>query len=232
VYSSAHADDGEAERTLRDYVAGSAGVGVAGALMPRKLSFQPGYRRELWHRNCVAVGLAAGFVEPLEASALALVEFSAASISEQLPSTRAHMDFVSARFNDAFRYRWERAVEFLKLHYVLSRRTDTAYWADHRAAASVPPRLSQLLESWRHHSPSRHDFHRIEEIFPSASYHYVLYGMAFRPESLASPGRAGDAALAEQYFSEAAALRKGMLAGLPAHRVLLDQLRTTRLHRV
>ena len=232
VYSSAHTSDTEAERILRDYVAGSAGPKAAAALTPRKLSFQPGYRQTFWHRNCVAVGLAAGFVEPLEASALALVEFSAAMISDQLPATRTTMDIVAARFNEAFHYRWERAVDFLKLHYVLSRRSDSAYWLDHRAEATVPPRLAELLALWRHQPPSRYDFFRIEEIFPSASYHYVLYGMGFQPEQPPVAQRADRAPLAERFFREAAALTRTMLAGLPTNRALLNHLKSYRLQRI
>jgi tryptophan halogenase len=232
VYSSAHLSDAEAERILRDYVAAGTDAKTAAALAPRKLSFRPGYRQTLWHRNCVAVGLAAGFVEPLEASALALVEFSAAMISEQLPVTRALMDTVATRFNDAFRYRWERAVEFLKLHYLLSGRGDSAYWLEHRASATVPPRLAELLELWRYQSPSRYDFLRIEEIFPAASYQYVLYGMGFRPEAQLLPEPVQNAALAQRYFAEAATLGKSMLAALPTNRALLNHLQSYRLQRI
>jgi tryptophan halogenase len=230
VYSSAHMSDTEAERILRDYVA--AGTKGTTPVAPRKLSFRPGYRQTPWQRNCVAVGLSAGFVEPLEASALALVEFAAAMISDQLPATRALMDIVATRFNDAFCYRWERAVDFLKLHYLLSARTDSDYWREHRASASVRPRLVELLALWRHQPPSRYDFFRVEEIFPSASYHYVLYGMGFRPEPAAFPERADNAALAERYFGEAAALAKSMLAGLPDNRALLNHLQSYRLQRI
>jgi len=232
VYSSAHMSDAEAESVLRNYVAEGAAAKDVASLAPRKLSFRPGYRQTLWQRNCVAVGLAAGFVEPLEASALALVEFSAAMISDQLPATRASMDIVAARFNDAFRYRWERAVEFLKLHYLLSARTDSPYWREHRTSASVPPRLAELVALWRQQPPSRYDFFRIEEIFPSASYHYVLYGMGFRPEAAAFPERPDNAALAERFFGEAAALATSMLAGLPANRALLNHLQSYRLQRI
>ena len=232
VYSSAHQSDAEAEGILRNYIATGSGAKAANALTPRKLSFRPGYRQTLWHRNCVAVGLSAGFVEPLEASALALVEFSAAMISDQLPATRASMDTVAARFNDAFRYRWERAVDFLKLHYLLSARTDSAYWLEHRTPSTVPPRLAELLALWRQKPPSRYDFFRIEEVFPSASYHYVLYGSGFRPEPAAFPERPENAALAERYFGEAAELAKSMLAGLPANRALLNHLQNYRLQRI
>ena len=153
-------------------------------------------------------------------------------ISDQLPATRALMDTVAARFNDAFRYRWERAIDFLKLHYLLSRRSDSAYWHEHRLPATVPPRLAELLEMWRYQGPSRYDFHRIEEIFPAASYQYVLYGMGFRPDARALPEPAQNAALAQRCFAEAATLGKSMLAALPTNRALLNHLQSYRLQRI
>ncbi len=220
VYSSAHTSDTAAEALLRRHI--EATGGPADIAAPRKLSFQPGYRREFWHRNCVAVGLSAGFVEPLEASALALVELSAGMISAEMPLTRETMDIVARRFNDAFTYRWERVIDFLKLHYVLTRRRDTAYWRDHVDPASMPRRLQDLLALWQHRPPSRHDFPRAEELFPSASYQYVLYGMGFRPAAGAYALRADDAARADACFREAAALTRRMLPALPSNRALID----------
>jgi 2-polyprenyl-6-methoxyphenol hydroxylase-like FAD-dependent oxidoreductase len=221
VYSSAHCDDDAAERSLRAYLA-STGAG-ASIQAPRTIAFDPGYRARFWERNVVAVGLSAGFIEPLEASALALVELSAAWLADDLPATRAQMDTIAARFNEAFTYRWERIIDFLKLHYVLSRRTDSAYWLDHRTAHTQPPRLRELLALWRTRAPSRRDFPRIEEIFPSASWQYILYGTGFRPEF---PQRASDLPeRADQYFREAARLAARMLQQLPAHRDMLDHIR-------
>lgn len=227
VYSSAHTSDAEAEADLRAYVAATGGPAEIAA--PRKLTFQPGYRREFWHRNCVAIGLSAGFIEPLEASALALVELSAALVSDDLPATRATMDIVARRFNDAFAYRWERVIEFLKLHYVLSRRGG-AYWDDNRREETVPARLRELLALWRHRPPSRLDFHRIEEVFPSASWQYVLYGMGFTPE----PGgtRRADPAAAAQHYREAADLTRRMLGALPSNRALIEHIRRHGLQKI
>jgi glycine/D-amino acid oxidase-like deaminating enzyme len=221
VYSSAHCSDDEAEHTLRAYL---AATGIEGDIpAPRRIVFDPGYRARFWERNVVAIGLSAGFIEPLEASALALVELSAAWLADDLPATRGQMDTIAARFNEAFTYRWERIIEFLKLHYVLSKRTDSAYWLDHRAAHTRSPRLSELLALWRTRPPSRRDFPRIEEIFPAASWQYVLYGMGFRPEF---GERASDLPdRADQYFREAARLTARMLPQLPAHRAMLDHIR-------
>lgn len=222
VFSGAHTSVSAAEQALARYVAATGGT-LAGAV-PRTLHFEPGYRREFWHRNCVAIGLSAGFVEPLEASALALVELSAAMLSDEMPATRASMDIVARRFNDFFTYRWERVVDFLKLHYVLSRREDSDFWRDGRLPESVPDRLRELLELWRHQPPSRYDLHRVEEVFPSASYQYVLYGMGFRPEPDGFSRRADDADRADGYFREVAALTRRMLAALPSNRDLLAHI--------
>lgn len=230
VYSSSHISDDAAELELRRYIESSGGPREIGA--PRKLSFKPGYRQQLWHRNCVAVGLSAGFIEPLEASALALIELSAAMLSEQMPATRSAMDIVARRFNEVFNYRWERVIDFLKLHYVLSRRTDSAFWRDNTLAESIPERLRELLALWRHQPPSRYDVPRIEEIFPSASYQYVLYGMGFRPEPGGATKRSDNPDLADDYFREAATLTAKMLAALPGNRELITHIRRNGLPRI
>jgi tryptophan halogenase len=230
VYSSAHTSDDAAEAALRRYV--QATGGPADIASPRKLSFQPGYRKKFWHRNCVAIGLSAGFVEPLEASALALIELSAALLSDEMPATRAAMDIVAQRFNDTFSYRWERVIDFLKLHYALTRRHDTPYWRDHAAPEHIPQRLQDLLTLWRHRPPSRRDFDRVEELFPSASYQYVLYGMGFRPEPGAYARPPGGDDAADGYFREAASLTRRMLPALPGNRELIEHVKRHGMLRV
>jgi tryptophan halogenase len=230
VYSSAHVSDDAAELALRDHIARSGGPADVPAA--RRLRFEPGYRDIFWHRNCVAIGLSAGFIEPLEASAIALIELSAAMLCDDLPATREEMDIVAARFNEAFTYRWGRVIDFLKLHYVLSRRTDSAFWIDHRRPESVPGRLQELLLLWRHRPPSRLDLPRNDEVFPSASYQYVLYGMGFRPALEAAPRRSDDPERADGCFREAAKLTVRMLAALPGHRELLEHIRHKGLQRI
>src|SRR4051812_43563332 len=178
VFSSRHISDDDAERELRDY------LGPAGRDLPvRKIKIRSGHREIFWKRNCVATGLAAGFIEPLESSAIVLIELSAKLIAEQMPACREVMDVIAARFNATTLYRWGRVIDFLKLHYVLTRREDSSFWRDNRLPETVPERLQNLLLLWRHQSPSYHDeFDRIEEVFPAASYQYVLYGMGFRTE--------------------------------------------------
>ncbi|WP_374565524.1 tryptophan halogenase family protein [Ideonella sp.] len=228
VYSSAHQGDDEAQAVLRDYIASTGGP--ADLPPARKLGFEPGHRETFWHRNCLAIGLSAGFLEPLEASALALIEYSAAFLRDQLPATREAVDIVARRFNQGHHYRWARIIDFLKLHYVLSQRRDTDFWRDNQRAESIPDALRDALALWRHLPPSRYDLVRHDEAFPSASYQYVLYGMGFKPESLPCSGR--DADQAAGYFQEAAQLTRKMLPALPSNRELIDHIKRHGMPRI
>lgn len=186
VYAARFMSDGEADATLRDYIAANMPEVHARDLTPRALAFRTGYRARLWHKNCVAVGLSAGFIEPLEASAIVMIELSLRALADNFPAGRAAMDIHARRFNALFHYRWERIVDFLKLHYVLSQRDDP-YWKAHRAPATIPPRLAEQLALWRDQPPSAWDFPQMDEVFPAASQQYILYGM--RPGETVSPCR-------------------------------------------
>lgn len=179
VFSSSHTSDQSALEELRKYLA--MDEGQFADLSVRKLSIEASYRSELWKHNCVAVGLSAGFLEPLEASAIVMIEKSAKMIAAQLPTSRDAMDVVSKRFNTSFTHHWERIVDFLKLHYVLSRRTGD-FWIDNRAQETLSDRLREDMSLWQHQAPWAEDFEHKDEIFPAASYQYVLYGMGFQTQ--------------------------------------------------
>jgi tryptophan 7-halogenase len=219
VYSTRHSSDEEAHEALLAY------LGPKHAhLTPRKISIRGGHRETFWKNNCVAVGLSAGFLEPLESSAIVLIELSAKLIAEQLPANRDVMDIVAARFNTVTHYRWGRIIDFLKLHYVLTQRTDSEFWKDNADPASVPERLRELLRLWKYHSPWFFDeFDRLEEVFPAASYQYVLYGMDFRTE--VAPGEiTGTRSTAARLMRDNASLAKQMCAQLPKNRELLKKI--------
>lgn len=223
VFSSAHSDSEQAERALRAHVANLVGETTAEQLAVRQIRFRPGHREKFWHKNCLAIGMSSGFLEPLEASALALVELSVAMLKDELPTDRTHMEIVAQRFNQRFRYRWDRVIEFLKLHYVLSH-NQSQYWRDNLAKDSIPDRLQELLQLWRYQPPSRHDFIQNEEVFPSASYQYVLYGMGFSTQMRPTDHRFFNMQRAQQLFSENQARVQQYLSGLPENRSLLDTL--------
>ncbi|RIA37452.1 tryptophan halogenase [Hephaestia caeni] len=219
AYSSSHISDDAAEAELRAYI-GPAADG----LTVRRIKFRSGHRETFWKRNCVAVGLAAGFLEPLESSAIVLTELSAKMIAEQLPVCREVMDVIAARFNATTHYRWGRIIDFLKLHYVLTRREDTAFWRDNVRPETIPDRLKELLLLWRYQSPWFHDeFDRVEEVFPAASYQYVLYGMGYGTE-VEPDAVAGDARMAERAMRENMRQTERLRAGLPRHRDLIRKI--------
>lgn len=192
----------------------------------RSIPFEPGYRSRFWVRNCVAVGLSGGFIEPLEASALALIEQAATLVAKQLPADRTIMEVVARRFNEKMHYHWQRVVEFLKLHYVLSRRDDSDYWRDARTTESCPDALTDKLTLWQQQPPWHDDAPRVDELFPSASYQFVLYGMGFRPryainsgaESRRDKARIGDILKANDEKA------RRMLSLLPTNRELVNAM--------
>ncbi|MES2453371.1 MAG: tryptophan halogenase family protein [Pseudomonadota bacterium] len=223
VYSSLHASDEAAEATLAAYLRHALPGAETERLSFRRLTFRSGHRERFWERNCVAIGLSAGFLEPLEASAIVLIELSLEALLDNFPATRDVMDIHAGRFNALFRYRWDRIVEFLKLHYVLSER-DEPYWRDHRDPASIPPRLADLLRLWRDQPPSRADLPSAEEIFPAASYQYVLYGMGFPAPPIGQiRGAPGDGVTHQLRQVEQRA--RVLAASLPTNRAYLDALR-------
>jgi len=177
VYSSAHCNEQDAKQTLIDYIEKTSPKASIDNLTIRKLSINPGYREVLWHKNAVAIGMAAGFIEPLEASAIAMIELSAKFISTQLPRNRAAMNNIAERFNHKFLNRWEQIIDFLKLHYILSKRRDSQYWQDCTSLENVPQRLLNKLALWETQAPYTYDSMVTEELFPSASYQYIYYGM-------------------------------------------------------
>ncbi len=224
VYSSAHVSDEVAEETLAAYVRADPDL-AQDRFAPRKIAFFPGHCETFWRRNCVAVGMAAGFLEPLEASALVLAELSAQMLAENLPRSRDAMDGAAKRFNEKLHYHWRRVIEFLKLHYVLSAR-DGDFWRDNRRAESVPERLAEALTVWRERAPWKQDFDRVDEIFSAASYQYVLYGMNFKTRERATQRRAENLEQAEAAFGEVERKRAQMLAALPSTRALVEAVRT------
>jgi hypothetical protein len=223
VYSSAFASDDQAAATLRRYIKATLPNVDPDRLSFRRLTFRSGHRERFWERNCLAIGLSAGFVEPLEASAIVLIELSLEALADNFPVGRSDMALHARRFNALFRYRWDRIVEFLKLHYLLSEREEP-YWRAHRDPASVPERLAELLRIWRDQPPSRYDLPQMDEVFPAASYQYVLYGMGFP----APPRRAGRPEAADgvaRLFAQAEQRGRALAASLPSNRAYMDALR-------
>lgn len=232
VYSGAHTTAEKAEAELRKYIEPTIGAREAESISLRKITIDSGYRKEFWHKNCVAVGLSAGFLEPLEASALVLVELSAKMISEQMPANRTVMAVVAKRFNEKFTYRWERIIDFLKLHYILSKRTDSSFWRDNCVLSSIPDSLQELVTLWQHQSPWHYDATQAEEMFPSASFQYVLYGMGFETLSRPTKRRSDNSTVADRLLMENAQRVKQLSASLPTNRELLHKIKLFGLQKI
>jgi tryptophan halogenase len=221
VYSSQHISDEDAARELQAYIKQDLGN-----LKPRKIPIRAGHREIAWKNNCIAVGLSSGFLEPLEASAIVMIELSAKLIAEQMPDCREVMDVVAKRFNATTAYRWGRIIDFLKLHYVLTKRRDTEFWRDNLNTESIPERLNELLLLWKYQSPWFHDeFYHVEEVFPAASYQYVLYGMQY-PTRVEAEALTSSAAQAERFLRENAMLTQKLRTNLPFHRDLIRRIHT------
>ncbi len=224
VYSSRYMDDDRAEAILRAHIASHVPGADAGSLSPRKLSFATGHREHFWRGNCLAVGLSAGFIEPLEASAIVMIELSLKALADNFPTSSDAMPIHAERFNALFRYRWDRIVDFLKLHYVLSARAEP-YWMAQRDPATIPQSLANQLVLWRDQPPSTWDFPQIDEIFSAASQQYVLYGMGF-----AIPRAGGSNTVGAQARARLAEVReraRGLVSALPTNRIYTDAMKTT-----
>ncbi len=232
VYSSAHISDDNASNELQKYIDQSLTRQQSADLSFKKININPGHREIFWHKNCVAVGMAAGFLEPLEASALVLIEASASMISNNLPAARNTMDLVAKRFNERTNYHWNTIIDFLKLHYVLTKRTDSNYWIDNVDKNTIPESLQEKLQLWQRHVPNRYDFPLNEEMFPDASWQYVLYGMGFETETRKTKSKSADLEKAQQYFSEVQQLTQKALKGLPSNRELIEKIHQFGLQKI
>ena len=217
VYSSDHMADERAEETLRAYLGTKAAEPSF-----RKLAFESGYRETPWIKNCVAIGLSAGFLEPLESTGVVLIEVAVGMLAELFPHD-GRWDAPAARFNRLMAQRYDNIVNFLKLHYVLSRR-DEPFWRDNRIEASIPGSLRDLLDQWRVRPPGRFDFDLDLESFAFFNYQYILYGMGFETDLSAARGAYPDIEGAGKQFARIQAFGDRAVRDLPPHRASIRQI--------
>lgn len=219
VYSSDHCGDDEAERVLRAYIGDKEKD-----LASRKIQFTNGHRERFWEKNCVGIGLSAGFLEPLEATAIMLIEISATMVAEQFPPSFQVMNLTAERFNKAFDYRWQAIVDFLKLHYAVSRRKEE-FWVDNRDPASIPESLQKLLALWKYQAPSDFDFSSQYELFRAPSYQFVLYGMGFPTDYSNLRHTLNKNEEAKKQFKLIEEAKRKFPPHLPTHRVLIEKVK-------
>jgi tryptophan 7-halogenase len=173
VYSSAHLADSEA---LDDLIAAAGEPPLA---EPRYLRFTPGRRKLFWNRNCVALGLAAGFLEPIESTSIQLVINSVLNLLDHFPDSSFEPRNIAA-YNDELADEIESVRDFLVLHYCRTERNDSAFWRD-CAGLKIPDTLEERISLYEGTGRIRA---RARELFTDSSWFYVLDGMGVQPASL------------------------------------------------
>ncbi len=217
VYSSDHMEDDRALAILGDYVGGGFDESAV-----RTISFDTGYRERQWVRNCVAIGLSAGFLEPLEATGLVLIEAAVAMLAELFPH-QGPVDAPARRFNQLMAARFDNIVKFLKLHYCLSQRAEP-FWRENADPATIPDELQELLGQWRYRPPGRFDFILGVETFAFFNYQYILYGMEFPTDLSAGRSDFPNVAAARKLFDRIRVFGEKAALDLPSHRDLVSEL--------
>lgn len=238
VHASDYIDADGAERELRLF------EGAHAAELPaRAIHFQVGHRARSWQANCVAIGLTGGFIEPLESTGLYLSDLASVMLAEHFPDGD---DFepLAFRFNRIMLNRFYEILDFINMHYCLTRRADTAFWREVAKPERINDRLRAKLEYWRIKPPSSADFEdqcflgRPASPIPGhsdtrppvdtaglwnhESYEAILYGMDFMADEYAArygPSRRRPGVLKNVMETLAAAPRK-----LPPHELWLQRV--------
>ncbi len=219
VYSSAYVTHEQAEQELRDYIGP-----IAEGVNSRLISMNIGYREKFWHKNCVALGLAQGFVEPLEATGLLVFDATAKMLAEQFPSSKLDMPLIAKQFNQRVAISWDNVIDFVKAHYCLSKRNDSEFWLDNRVESSIPDSLKERLARWKHQPPNAYDFASKFDIFNLENYQYILYGMDFDTDMTNYSNRLSQDDKAQKVFADIQHQADFTVSKLPKHRDLIDKI--------
>ena len=171
VFSSAYLEADEAERILRDHAEGEV------LAEPRLLRFTTGRRKQAWVGNVVALGLSAGFIEPLESTAIHLVQNGIQRLFALFPEGRVD-PLERDEYNRGMRALYEDVRDFVILHYKATQRDDTAFWRYVRDM-DVPESLARRMELWRLHARV---FRENAELFTLPSWVAVMLGQNLWPD--------------------------------------------------
>ena len=211
VFSDAFISEDEAARALLERLDGKP------LADPRVLRFLPGRRRASWIKNCLAIGLSSGFLEPLESTSIHLVQVAIMKLLDLFPARDFHPRLVS-RFNDDMNTLYDDIRDFLVAHYKVTERNDTPYW-DHCRTMSIPDSLQGKLDLFRARGEVRP---RASELFSETSWFAVLFGQGIEPEGyhpLADRMSEDDLNLVLARIRAAIRQRVG---DLPSHQIFLE----------
>tara|TARA_R110002167_G_scaffold17426_23_gene66578 strand:+ start:1248 stop:2801 length:1554 start_codon:yes stop_codon:yes gene_type:complete len=216
VFSSRHMTDQQALDTLMTNLAGKP------VTEPRRIGFRPGRRERAWVKNCVSLGLAAGFLEPLESTSIALIENGIERLKSLFPD-RTFAPAIIDEFNDQSAREMERTRDFIILHYWLNRR-DEQFWRERREAA-IPDTLARKVALWK----ARGQFIRYRwEMFHPASWLAIYDGFEVMPGQI-DPSVSGlDPVQLSRSLVQMRTAVADAVAGAPDHAAFLAALNRPR----
>ena len=219
VYSSKYVDDDDAEMEFREHL----GL-VDSDIEARKLRFKVGRVKEHWVKNCLAVGLSQGFIEPLEATALDMVQETVFRFVEA--ARKGNMtDQYRDEFNARISKRFDAVRDYIVCHYRINTRSDTQYWLDNGSNEKISQSLRELLTAWITGRNITQEIERqnLDAYFPSMSWNCLLAGKGIYPtDEQVRPGNE----LAHKYdLKEIAWYLEGCAMNFKPHREQLHTLR-------
>ena len=172
IYSSQYMDDNEAIDILMEGL-DSDPIGE-----PRKIRFKTGYRDALWNKNCIAIGLSAGFLEPLESTSLFLIQQGISRFITLFPTANIST-VVRDEYNKQMRKEFHQVRDFIILHYVATQRDDSPFW-NYCRNMSIPDSLNEKIDLFKE---AGRVFRYDDELFSKPSWIAVLLGQNILPKA-------------------------------------------------
>ncbi len=170
MFCSAHVGEDEARAVLLGNLEGEV------LAEPRLLKFTTGRRDKFWSRNVVALGLASGFLEPLESTSIHLIQSGISRLLSLFPNAGIHEAEVD-EYNRQMGLEFARVRDFIILHYMANERTDSQFWIQCREM-SAPDELARKLAFFRANGGI---YREQEDLFAEASWLQVMYGQGLEP---------------------------------------------------
>lgn len=172
VYCSKYMSNDEATSILLKNITGEP------LSEPRQFRFTTGKRNKFWNKNCVALGLASGFMEPLESTSLHLVQSAIAKLLSFFPNKHFDEEDIN-EYNRQMHFEYERIRDFLILHYYATERNDSPFW-DYCRTMDVPKELTQKIEQYKCNARI---YRNTNEMFNDLSWFEVMNGQGIKPRS-------------------------------------------------